>query len=76
MSEDDSLTGFTAECPVCDGSLEGEYGAVPTATTTTQEVVRVDLECPSCGSALVLVAESAAPDALGLDLRVERKTPS
>jgi hypothetical protein len=46
-------------------------GEVPTATDDS--ALRAAVDCPDCGVALQVVAESAAPDALGLDLRIERR---
>ena len=45
----------------------------PTPAIVDDETVRVGFDCVECGAALVLVVASALPDALGMDLTVERR---
>lgn len=51
---------------VCDAALEGGRGEVPAGDG--EERSRVAVDCPDCGAALVVVADSLSPD-----LRLERR---
>ena len=58
-------------CPRCGVSLtdlRGELGADDSGPT---EQIRVDMECPSCDAPLAVLIESAAPEAIGVDVWVE-----
>lgn len=67
----DSAGDDVLRCPTCDEVLEGDFGEVPTAVEDGE--IRVAFDCPACGAPLEIVVESALPDALGVDLTVERR---
>ena len=55
---------------VCDAALEGE--SAEGRAGDGEELIRVAVDCPDCGAALVIVGASTLSDALGADLRIER----
>lgn len=56
-------------CPRCGATLEGDFGQVPVDVDDNQ--IRTALDCPACDAPLALGVESAAPEALGVDVWVE-----
>lgn len=60
-------------CPACDELLEGAATTVPVGDEGDE--IRVDVECSACDAPLAIVVSSALPEALGVDLDVERRRP-
>lgn len=60
---------YPNDCPACGETLEGK---MPNATDESHdEKIVVEFDCPACGERLRHVAESALPDALGVDVSLE-----
>ncbi len=53
-------------CPRCGVSIEDFETTV--SPDTSGDNVRIPVSCPNCDAPLAIVIESAAPDALGLDV--------
>ena len=66
MSDDELL-----RCPDCGEALEGDAGEVP--VSIEDEVIRVPFDCPECEARLAISVESALPEAIGVDVSVERR---
>jgi predicted RNA-binding Zn-ribbon protein involved in translation (DUF1610 family) len=65
------MTDEGLRCPNCGEALEGDAGEVP--VSIEDEVIRVPFDCPECDAPLTITVESALPEAIGVDLSVERR---
>lgn len=65
------MTDEVLRCPDCGELLESDAGEVP--VSVEDGVIRVAVDCPDCGAPLALTVESALPEALGVDLSVDRR---
>jgi transcription initiation factor IIE alpha subunit len=65
------MTDEGLRCPDCGELLEGDAGEVP--VSVEDGVIRVPFDCPECDAPLAITVESALPEALGVDLTVERR---
>lgn len=61
-------------CPRCGVTFED--GALDAPTGSYDEQVLSEFDCPDCDAPLVLVIESALPDAVGVDMWVEDRHPT
>jgi len=60
---------YPSDCPACSERLEGK---MPNASDESHgEKIVVEFDCPECGERLQHTAESALPDALGVDVSLE-----
>ena len=58
-------------CPRCGASLTDLRGELGGDVGWPTEQIRVDVECPTCDAPLAVLIESAAPEAIGVDVWVE-----
>lgn len=58
-------------CPRCGASLAAGKSELTPKVKEANGKMRFDEECPSCDAPLEIVVESAAPDAIGVDVWVE-----
>lgn len=58
-------------CPDCGELLEGDAGEVPVSVEDGE--IRVPFDCPACDAPLTITVESALPEALGVDVTVDRR---
>lgn len=58
-------------CPRCGVSLTDLKGELGADAGGSNDQIRVHLECPSCDAPLAVLIESAAPEALGVDVWIE-----
>lgn len=65
------MTDEVLRCPDCGEHLEGDAGEVP--VSVEDGVICVAVDCPDCGAPLTITVESALPEALGVDLSVDRR---
>lgn len=58
-------------CPRCGASLAKIKSELTPEEREPEGQLRINKECPSCNAPLSVIVESAAPEAIGVDVWVE-----